>query len=146
MQRLAHRRQADLVLFGQLPQHQFFAGPIAALNERSADAAVDAAAHRLVGRSGRCRASGRHIGSQYLLSHRHHALPNGGRPNNVDARLIGPSSLVAASSAGASACIRAGVSRVRGPAMLITPIATPPRITGAAIAVMPGANTSSIDA
>ena len=47
-------------------------------------------------------------------------------------------------SAGDSACMRAIDSRMRGPAMLITPMASPRRITGAAIAAMPGANTSSI--
>ena len=40
-------------------------------------------------------------------------------------RLIGPNSAQAVSNAGASACMRAGVNLVRGPAMLITPIASP---------------------
>ena len=72
-------------------------------------------------------------------------MPSGGFENKPEALLVAASSCVAAMSAGASDWMRAVVSRNRGPAMLITPVAARPgRWTGAATADMPGANTSSI--
>ena len=71
-------------------------------------------------------------------------FPNGGFPNSVDALLIGPNSAAAASNAGASSCILALPNLARGPAMLMTPIASLRWNTGAAMADMPGAKTSSI--
>jgi hypothetical protein len=74
-----------------------------------------------------------------------HPFPNAGLSNNADTQRVAARSAAACSSAGANACMRSTFNRARGPAMLITPSAALPRShTGAAIAVMPGAKTSSI--
>jgi hypothetical protein len=74
-----------------------------------------------------------------------HPFPNGGLPYNADTPRVAARSAAACSSAGANYCMRSPLSRVRGPAMLITPSAGRSRSrTGAAIVVMPGAKTSSI--
>ena len=67
------------------------------------------------------------------------------RLNSGDRLLAAPTSAAVRSSAGPRLIMRFSVSRISGPAMVTTPIASPSRFrTTAAIALIPGANTSMI--